>query len=126
MKLQIVNERNPTMPPRKRKSASPNPLHIMIGGGLLLIVAVILLVNRNNSAATTPANADIPYPEIARVSIQDARAALESGDAVLLDVRSADAFAGRHIAGAVNIPLTQLGGRLDELEPNQWIIPYCT
>jgi 3-mercaptopyruvate sulfurtransferase SseA len=94
----------------------------MIGGGLLLIVAVFLLVNRNNSVASE----DIPYPEIARVSIQDAKAALESGEAVLLDVRSADAFAGRRIAGAVNIPVAELGGRISELDPNKWIIPYCT
>jgi len=115
------------MPRRKRRNSSPNPLYILIGVGLLLIVAAVLLVNHNNSIAATPAaNADIPYPEIARVSIQDARAALESGEAVLLDVRSADAFTGRHIAGAVNIPLTQLDGRISELDPNQWIIPYCT
>jgi 3-mercaptopyruvate sulfurtransferase SseA len=110
------------MPRRKRRNTGPNPLYIMIGGGLLLIVAVILLVNRNNSVASE----DIPYPEIARVSIENARAALESGDATLLDVRSADAFAGMRIAGEVNIPVAELGARLDELDPQKWIIPYCT
>lgn len=112
---------------KKRRNTNSTPLYIMIGGGLLLIVAVILLVNRSNSAATTSAaNADIPYPEIARVSIQDARAALGSGEAVLLDVRSAEAYRGRHIAGAVNIPLAELNARIGELDPSQWIIPYCT
>lgn len=115
------------MPRRKRRGASPNPLYILIGVGLLLVVSAVLLINQNNSNPAAPAaNAGIPYPEIARVSIQDARAALESGEAILLDVRSADAFAGRHITGAVNIPLTQLEARISELDPQKWIIPYCT
>jgi 3-mercaptopyruvate sulfurtransferase SseA len=110
------------MPRRKRRNTNLNPLYILIGGGLLLIVAAVLLINRNNSVASE----GIPYPEIARVSIQDAKTALESGEAVMLDVRSADAYRGRRIAGAVNIPLAELGTRIGELDPNQWIIPYCT
>lgn len=114
------------MPPRKRKQKQ-FPILIVIGSGLALIVAALILASQNNTPAPTqPFVADIPYPEIERVSLTDAKAALESGSAVILDVRSADAFAGQRIAGSVNIPLAELGARLGELDPNQWIITYCT
>ena len=113
--------------PSRRKTNS-FPIFVLIGGGLLLILAAILLFNQNNSAPSPePAVEEgIPYPEIARVSIEDAKAALESGSAILLDVRSADAYAGSHIADAVNIPLAELESRIGELDPNHWIITYCT
>lgn len=113
------------MPPRRKKK--PFPLFALIGGGLLLIAAAVLLANQNNTAAAPgTVEEDIPYPEIARVSLTDAKAALDSGSAVLLDVRSVEAFAGQRIAGAVNIPTAELPSRLGELDPNAWIIPYCT
>lgn len=40
----------------------------------------------------------------------DARAHLEAGRAVLIDVREADEFARAHIAGAHSLPLSQWGG----------------
>lgn len=117
------------MPKRKKTSKKPQfPLFLFIGGGIALIVAAFLLVNQNNQApaAQTPIAEEIPYPEIARVSLEDAKAALDSGSAILLDVRSAEAFAGQRIASAVNIPTAEIETRLGELDPNAWIIPYCT
>jgi hypothetical protein len=112
--------------PKKRKANKRSPLLLFIGGGIVLLVVAILLANQN-AAAPTPAIAeDIPYPEIQRVSLADAKAALESGSAVLLDVRSAEAFAGQRIAGSVNIPTGEIPARYQELDPNAWIIPYCT
>jgi 3-mercaptopyruvate sulfurtransferase SseA len=114
------------MPPRNRKK-KPFPILIVIGTGLALIVAALVLASQNNTPAPTqPVAADIPFPEIERVSLADSKAALDSGSAVILDVRSAEAFAGQRIAGAVNIPLAELDARLGELDPNQWIITYCT
>jgi rhodanese-related sulfurtransferase len=43
----------------------------------------------------------------------DQLAALDSP--VLIDVREPDEFAGGHAAGAVNVPMSQLGERLDEV-----------
>jgi len=66
--------------------------------------------------------------EVPRVSLADTRAALESGEAVIVDVRAPDAFALSHIAGAISIPLGQI--ELDPagiaLDKDQWIITYCT
>jgi len=40
---------------------------------------------------------------------------LERDDVPLIDVREADEFAAGHVPGAVNLPMSVLGGRLDEL-----------
>jgi rhodanese-related sulfurtransferase len=41
---------------------------------------------------------------------------LVEGDPVLIDVREPDEFAAGHVPGAVNVPLGQLAGRIDELD----------
>lgn len=116
------------MPKRKKSSNKPQfPFLLFVGGGIALIIAAFLLINQNNrTSVPAPIAEEIPYPEIARVSLVDAKAALESGSAILLDVRSAEAFEGQHITGAVNIPTAEIQSRLAELDPSDWIIPYCT
>jgi hypothetical protein len=76
-------------------------------------------------AAPTTA-AELPYPEIVRVSLGDAKAAYDLKQAVYLDVRDADSYANSHIPDAVSIPLNNLETRLKELDPNAWILTYCT
>ena len=112
----------------KQRSKSQVPIFFAIGGGVLLVVAAILLATQNASADPTPAAplGEATYPEIPRVSLPDAKAAFDARSALFVDVRSADAYQGGHITGAVNIPLEELGSRLGELDPKQWIIPYCT
>ena len=67
--------------------------------------------------------ADVP-----RVAVQDAAAAIQSGEAVVVDVRSAEAYQESHIPGALSIPLFEIekdptGVKLDK---DKWIITYCT
>lgn len=50
---------------------------------------------------------------------------LESGDAVILDVRPGPEYAGGHLPGAVHIPLEQLTRRLAELPRDREIVAYC-
>ncbi|MEN9563359.1 MAG: hypothetical protein RIR73_1603 [Chloroflexota bacterium] len=115
------------MPKRKKSHQKPFPIFLFIGGGIVLIVAAILLANSNKAAPIEPPiTEEIPHPEIQRTSLEDAKAALDSGSAILLDVRSAEAYAGQHITGAINIPTAEIETRLAELDPNAWIIPYCT
>ena len=76
------------------------------------------------SAPTTPA--EVPYPEIVRISLGDAKAAYELKQATYLDVRDADSYASGHIPGALSIPLNDLETRLKELDPNAWLLTYCT
>jgi rhodanese-related sulfurtransferase/DNA-binding HxlR family transcriptional regulator len=50
---------------------------------------------------------------------------LESGDAVVLDVRPAPEYAGGHLPGALHIPLDELAGRLAELPRDREVVAYC-
>ena len=111
-----------------QKKNNPIPILILVSGGLLLIVAAFMLANQNPPAAPTPEAAieEAVYPEIQRVSIDEAKAALDSGSALIVDVRSADAYQGSHISGAINIPSEEIEARLGELNKAQWIITYCT
>lgn len=43
----------------------------------------------------------------------------------VLDVRPPEEYAAGHVPGAVNIPLSELEQRLDELGKNQEIVAYC-
>ena len=66
--------------------------------------------------------------EVPRVSLEEAKAALDSGAAILVDVRSSDAFEASHISGAISVPLGAIERELTEvpLNKDQWIITYCT
>jgi len=46
-------------------------------------------------------------------------------DAVMLDVREDDEWASGHIRGAVHIPLAEVPGRLDELDPDHELYVVC-
>ena len=50
---------------------------------------------------------------------------LDRTDALLLDVREPDEFAGGHIRDAINLPLSQLRDRYAELPTNREIWTYC-
>ena len=67
----------------------------------LLVFAVLIflkiLINRKN-----------------QMSVANAQARLKEG-ALLIDVRTAGEFTGRHLAGAVNIALDDLGAKLPRL-----------
>ena len=73
---------------------------------------------------------ELPETEagVPRVTLEVAKAALDSGAAVLVDVRSPNAFEASHIAGAVSVPLGQIERDLTQvpLAQGQWIITYCT
>ncbi len=122
----------PEKSPRKaRKSARPrkNPLPLVLlglGGLLLLALAVLSLTQPPEAAAPTATALVSDAISAPRISLEEAFQALENGEAVFLDVRSAEAFELNHITGAVNIPENELPTRLAELEENDWIITYCT
>jgi hypothetical protein len=61
-----------------------------------------------------------------RITVEEARQALDKGKAVLVDVRSKDAYEASHAQGALSIPLANIGDRSGELPKNKLIITYCT
>jgi rhodanese-related sulfurtransferase len=68
----------------------------------------------------------IPYSNVQRVSLADAKAAFDSKSAVFVDVRDVDVYDTNHIQGALNIPLAVFDAQYTQLDRNQWIITYCT
>ena len=72
----------------------------------------------------------IPLTEadVSRIEVHEAKAAVDSGQAILIDVRSAQAYAEGHAAGAISIPLQNFEDNIGDLtlEKSQWIITYCT
>ena len=108
------------------------PVLLFVAGGVLLLFTAILLTLQNNSgqAVQSPSvsneHDEETYPEIKRVSVDDAKAALDAGTAVFVDVRGADVYAMSHIKGSLSIPLADTEARLIELNKAQWMITYCT
>lgn len=116
--------------PRRKKTLSI-PVLLSIGGGLLLITAAFMMALQNTPAPAAPAastneHEEDTYPEIPRATLNEAKAAVDAGTAILVDVRDAGSYAESHISSALSIPLTELDERLGELDRSLWIITYCT
>ena len=76
------------------------------------------------------ATSTVPLSEagVPRITVDEAKAAFDSGQAIIIDVRSPESYAGSHAEGAINIPLGVFESDIEniELEKDQWIITYCT
>ena len=109
------------------KQRSETPIIIITLGILLLIAAVVLgLQNIFITPTDNPHSHEETFPETPRVTLAEAKAALDARSAVFVDVRSAQAYQESHIASSINIPLAELEARINELDPARWIITYCT
>ncbi len=110
---------------RKKKNSLLLPILLFIGVIAISIVAMILADNQRKAEIENPseyANQD----EIPRLTAEEAYQAVQNEGAVLLDTRSAASFQAQHATGAINIPVDELEGRLDELDPDTWYVTYCT
>lgn len=97
-----------------------------------LIAVVFLLSQPKQPAASTavlpaaPAQQDIPYPDVARVTPGEAHAAANADQAVIVDVRDRQSYDQAHIAGAISLPENELPARMGELPQDRQILTYCT
>lgn len=116
----------------KKRKKQQFPVIVLVVGGILLVIASVMLLSQNDGAgqptALAPASSgqEETFPEIERVSLEDAKAAYDEAAAVFVDVRSAEAYTAAHIAGSVSLPMAEIEPRLGELDSDQWIITYCT
>jgi hypothetical protein len=103
---------------------------IAVGALLILGAGVWYLAADDLLASQTPGESggvsEDPDAAVPRISAADAKAAHDAGSAVFLDVRDANAYEQSHIEGAILIPLNELPDRVNELNPSDWIITYCT
>jgi hypothetical protein len=105
----------PTQPPQITPTAivaSPSPASTVIVEPTIVATPKLPLTE-----------ADVP-----RVPVDQAKAALDSGMAIIVDVRTPQAYEASHIKGAISIPLgeIELNPTGLNLDKNKWIITYCT
>jgi 3-mercaptopyruvate sulfurtransferase SseA len=95
---------------------------------LALVVSVAFIgVILMACSPTEPVSPAVEAPgEVQRVTLEESKAAFDSEEATFVDVRTASSYEASHIPGSLSIPLSELQGRIGELDPNQWIITYCT
>jgi hypothetical protein len=105
---------------------------VLLGVGLIL-GSVAWLVNSSRlaeaqraSLAAPVTSPRIPYPEVQRVSLGDSKAAFDLKQAIFIDTRGEPYFSQGHIPGAISMTDDELPSRQGELDPNAWIITYCT
>ena len=121
--------------PRSAKSHSP-VIPIVVGTVVVvLVLGVIISLSNQRTAgggdsagtvATAQAQAtqSIPYPGVARISLEQTLQELERGEAVLVDVRSSSSYEKAHAAGATSFPEDQIEARLDELPRAKNLVLY--
>lgn len=99
----------------------------------LLCLAVAALATACSGGSATTANgsnqqmvADLLAKLPDDYGLMDAKTLSTETNAFILDVRTADEFAGGHIDGSVNIPLKELTNHLDQLPAtDQEIVVVC-
>jgi 3-mercaptopyruvate sulfurtransferase SseA len=105
---------------------------ILLAGLALAALACNASLPQIAQPSPTPLPTAAGFPEtvdeVPRVSAQDAWQALSDGDAVIVDVRSVDAYVAKHIQGALSIPLDRIEADPAHvsLDSGKWIITYCT
>jgi rhodanese-related sulfurtransferase len=67
-----------------------------------------------------PARADV-----ARISVNEAKAQVEAGQAIFVDVRSEISYDQLRIEGATLMPSNEVVERYDELPADKLVIFYC-
>ncbi len=80
------------------------------------------------AAAATPAPTATPVVEYKKISAEDAKARMDSGDTiVILDVRTKEEYDAGHIAGAILVPNETIVDKQPELLPDldAEILVYC-
>ena len=109
-----------------RTTTKKKAFFALVAGVVFIAVAAVLAA----CTAVSPQITNSPHAEspgeVERVTLEESKTAFDNGEAIFLDVRSASSYATNHIPGALSIPLAELEGRISELDPNQWIITYCT
>lgn len=112
---------------KARQQANIGPYILMgVGALLLLTVALLLFARSNPPGSQTAEPGTTAQVTVERISLEESKAAFDNQEALFLDVRDPSSYEASHIPGAVNIPLALLDARANTLDPNQWIITYCT
>ncbi|HEY66148.1 MAG TPA: zinc-ribbon domain-containing protein [Caldilineae bacterium] len=118
---------------RRATRRSPSFTYLALGVGVLVIlIGVLIAINTSRSTPLASEIPDIhdesgiPYPDVPRISVEEAKARYDAGTAIFVDVRSVGEYETAHIPNAVSLPLADLEARYQELPRDAEIITYCT
>jgi len=97
-------------------------------GALIFISLSLLLLLGSSTACAAELTPPLPgAPNYINIDVEKAHEMLEGNpeQIILLDVRTEGEYNAEYIPGAINIPLSDLENRIDELDSSKAIIVYC-
>lgn len=112
-------------PKARRQRGDMRVTYGLMAAGVILVVGSLMWMLLSRTPEEV-ANSELPYPAIARTSPEDALAMAQSGEAVLVDVRSEGQYEDSHTEGAILMPLAMIQSRHTELPAGVELILYCT
>ena len=101
---------------------------------IVLVGLVVLLAGCGGTgnavpSANTPSAtqaAGFAVDDVQRITLAEAKALLDKGEAVLYDARTKAPYRDQHAAGAINFPAARVATHFDELPTDKALIFYCT
>src|SRR5437870_2646150 len=86
------------------------------------IAVLLMLCALIGAGASRAQNSD----DVRRITPAEARQALDSGKAIIVDVRDEASYKFGHAKGALWIPVNEIESRTKELPRDKMIITYCS
>jgi len=95
--------------------------------GALIFISLLLLLGSSIACAAELTPPLPGAPNYINIDVEKAHELIEGNpeEIILLDVRTEGEYNAEYIPGAINIPLSDLENRIDELDSSKAIIVYC-
>ncbi|GHF35429.1 rhodanese-related sulfurtransferase [Amycolatopsis bartoniae] len=97
----------------------------LAGADVAALYALVRSVASEHLAEVQAARDAYLGPDTDQVTREELLRRVDSGRAMVIDVRPVEEYVAGHIPGAVSIPVEQLAERLAELPLDQEIVAYC-
>jgi 3-mercaptopyruvate sulfurtransferase SseA len=108
-------------------------MRLIFSAAAAIALAVVLLAACNSndfkskaSANTNNLTTQTPSDGAPRITVAELKDLVDKNAVLIVDTRAADAYAGEHIKGAINIPAGTIVNRLNELPRDKMIVAYCS
>ena len=107
-------------------------MRYLINTSAAMLLAVMALAigaagqQATGPATVTPAQNQAPGDGARRITPAEVRAALDKGEAIIVDVRGESSYEAGHVKGAQLIPYSDVVARIDEFPRDKMIITYCS
>ncbi|MEE8469724.1 MAG: rhodanese-like domain-containing protein [Dehalococcoidia bacterium] len=115
---------------KRRRAKATRSAKRRYGILIVSIALAIILVAVGISALQgpdTPSGSAPSLSEIPRISVEEVKAKLDAGSNIaIVDARTRVEYEQSHIAGAISVPLGEIGQRYSDLQRYDEIVTYCT